>query len=246
MLQGAARVITIVMAYYENPFMLERQLKEWSRYPEGTAKVIIVDDCSPHSPAEMVVRHHWLEGGRCYPSLYRVSKDRPWGQDAARNIGMHAAVTPWCLMTDMDHMLTERCVLAADEFVKSVAQRGTYYMPSRVRMDGSKYHPHPNSFLFNRIDFWDMGGYDEDFVGYYGSDGNFRKCAKGNGLREVLIDEFALVMYGANDIADARTTAFTRKEGELWAAKHPVLNAKRMGPPYRAVNPFRVGYTRVL
>lgn len=91
-----------------------------------------------------------------------------------------------------------------------------------------------------------MGGYDEDFVGFYGSDGNFRKCAKGAGLSEVIIREFALVMYGSTDIDDARTTTLTRKEGEYWAARNPMLNAKRMGPAYKAVNPLRVAYRRVL
>lgn len=239
-------MITIVTAYYDNPRMLERQLQEWTRYPEGTARIIVVDDCSPNYPAEMVLRHHWLGGGKATPALYRVEKDRPWGQDAARNIGMHVAVTPWCLMTDMDHMLTERNVMAADEFSKSRARRGQYYMPRRFRTNGQEYHPHPNSFLFNRMDFWDMGGYDEDFVGFYGSDGNFRKCARGNGMQEVTIQDFALVMYGREDIADARTTTLTRKEGDLWAAKNPVLNAKRMGPPYRAINPLRASYRRIL
>jgi hypothetical protein len=204
----------------------------------------VVDDCSPQHPAELVIRAHWMAGGGAAPELYRVEVDRPWGQDAARNIGMNAARTPWCLMTDMDHMLTERGVLAAVEFAKR-AERGSYYMPQRTRTNGATYHAHPNSFLFHRTDFWDMGGYDEDFVGFYGSDGNFRKCAKGAGLQEVQIMDFALVMYGADDIPDCRTTAFTRKEGDLWAAKNPVLNAKRMGPAYRAVNPMRVGYRRI-
>lgn len=239
-------MITIVTAYYDNARMFDRQLREWERYPEGTARVIVVDDGSPNYPAELVLRNHWLGGGKATPALYRVEQDRPWGQDAARNIGMHVAVTPWCLMTDMDHMLTERNVMAADEFSKSKARSGQYYMPRRFRTNGVEYHPHPNSFLFSRQDFWEMGGYDEDFVGFYGSDGNFRKCAKGAGMQEVQIRDFALVMYGADDIPDARTTTLTRKEGDLWAAKNPVLNAKRVGPPYRAINPLRAPYRRVL
>lgn len=236
-------MITLVCAYYENPEMLTLQLEEWKNVPPGTLRVVLVDDCSQIYPAERFVRAF---GHGVDLELYRVSRDRPWGQDGARNIGMHVARTAWCLLTDMDHMLSASWAFRADTFAQFSAKRGTYYLPRRVRTSGAIYHPHPNSFLFNRTDFWDMGGYDEDFVGWYGSDGNFRKCAKGYGLHEVLTEEFSLVLYGSNDCPDARTTAFTRKEGPYWAAKNPELNRKRMGPPYIASNPLRTPYTRVL
>jgi hypothetical protein len=119
-------------------------------------------------------------------------------------------------------------------------------MPKRVRTDGNLYHPHPNSFLFRKDDFWLMGGYDEDFVGFYGSDGNFRKCSRGAGLSEQAVEDFGLILYGSDVIPDAHTRGLTRKDGPLWAAKNPVLNNKRRGPAYKAVNPLRVPYRRVL
>jgi hypothetical protein len=120
-------------------------------------------------------------------------------------------------------------------------------MPSRqLAANSEPYHPHPNSFVMHRDDFWAMGGYDEDFVGFYGSDGNFRKCAKGWGLLEKPTTDFKLTLFGSNIISDANTRGLTRKEGDLWAAKHPYLNSKRMGPPYRAINPFRSPFIRVL
>jgi hypothetical protein len=148
-------------------------------------------------------------------------------------------------MTDMDHMLTRHGAGKMLDFVSERARPGRYYMPRRVRPGGAPYHSHPNSFLFNRGDFWSMGGYDEDFVGYYGSDGNFRKCAKGAGLMETPCEEFALVLHGRNHCEDANTRSLTRKEGPLWAALHPFLNKKRMGPPYKASNPHRLPYSQV-
>ena len=240
------KTATLIYAYYENPLMLERQLEEWKHYdPLALEEIsfIIVDDGSPVAPALDVVRRCGVYGLDL--RVFRVGVDRPWGQDGARNIGMKHAETEWTLMTDMDHLLIRNDATNMLNFIEGKARRGRYYMPLRWRVGGIPYHPHPNSFLFHRVDFWDMGGYDEDFVGYYGSDGNFRKCAKGSGLIETPTQDFGLLLHGRKDVEDANTTRYTRKEGDLWAALHPVLNKKRMGPPYRAVNPIRQPYSQV-
>jgi hypothetical protein len=240
------RRITLIYAYYENPGMLMKQIQEWMQYEPAVLEemsFIVVDDASPRNPAEQVlaVRPHGLD-----IRLYRVGVNVPWGQDGARNIAMKECTTEWALMTDMDHMLTRLGSQRLVDFVRHRATRGRYYMPARVQTSGAHYHPHPNSFVFNRADFWKMGGYDEDFVGFYGSDGNFRKCAKGSGLLETPVNDFSLVLHGSNDVADANTRDFTRKEGTLWAATIPHLNVKRMGPAYRAVNPLRLPYNQVI
>lgn len=237
---------SLVYAYYDNPNMLQRHLDEWKAWePEvlELATFIVVDDCSP-TPAFDVI-HRDLDAERLPIKVFRVKVDQPWGQDAARNIGMRETLTEWNLMTDMDHMLTRTGATKLVVFLER-ARRGQYYMPSRVYAHGAAHHSHPNSFVMAKDDFWRMGGYDEDFVGFYGSDGNFRKCAKGAGLVELHIDDFALVLHGSQDCPDANTRAFTRKEGAFWAARNPVLNRKRMGPPYKAQNPLRQPYARVL
>jgi len=234
--------VTIVMAYYENPGMLRLHLDEWKKYDPiyGHVRFLIVDDGSTDSPALDVVRKH----GACRIDLmlFRVLEDRPWGQDAARNIGMHHAQTDWVLLTDMDHMVNTDQIATLMRFEPT---RKTYYMPNRV-CRGEPKHPHPNSFLFHRRDFWDMGGYDEDFVGFYGSDGNFRKCAKGAGLIEKQMADFYLYEFTTDEIPDANTRKYSRKEGEYYAASNPALEEKRRGTPYRASNPLRLPYERVL
>jgi hypothetical protein len=235
----------MVYAYYDNPDMLRRQLGEWMMYPPSCAEqieFIVVDDGSPHASAMSVVTSAPVPMNL---SVYRVQVDRPWGQDGARNIGMHECGTPWALMTDMDHLLACREVPSMLGAVDR-ALRGHYYMPMRVKTSGDLYHPHPNSFLFNVEDFWKMGGYDEDFVGFYGSDGNFRKCAQGAGLHEIRTEQFRLILFGSNDVHDANTRTLTRKEGDLWAAKNPFLDKKRRGPAYKATRPFRSPYVRQL
>ena len=242
----------MLYAYYNNPQMLRRQLHEWIKYDPALldrTDFIVVDDGSMEAPALDVLAAERHRIGALDLQVFRVMVDRPWGQDAARNVGMRNAATQWVLMSDMDHLLHFKQHPNMMEFVSRKAVRGNYYMPMRRKVVANRdvipYHPHPNTFLFHREDFWNMGGYDEDFVGYYGSDGNFRKCAKGDGLREVIIDAFSMTMFGIDSIPDANTRTLTRKEGDLWAAKHPALNRKRMGPAYRAIDPLRAPYSKV-
>jgi hypothetical protein len=233
--------------------MLRHQLGEWAAYDETLREnlnFIIVDDCSPDKPASHVVLEALKDTSdlmlRIDIEVYKVDIDRPWGQDAARNIAMHHCMTEWALMTDMDHVLPASQAQRMLTFVENKARAGTYYLPKRVKADGTQYHSHPNTFLFRKDDFWQMGGYDEDFVGYYGSDGNFRKCARGAGFSEQHVEDFGLILYGSDVIPDAHTRGLTRKDGPLWAAKNPFLNKKRTGPPYKASNPLRVPYRRVV
>jgi hypothetical protein len=242
------KVLTLIYAYYDNPGMLARQIVEWSNYSsqaKASLGFIVVDDGSPGTPAASVFAAAERTGLSF--AVYRVAIDKPWGQDAARNIGMNNVETEWALMTDMDHMVTRFQAEKLVWFASQTARRGHYYMPARSLVkNGEAYHPHPNSFVFHRRDFWDMGGYDEDFVGFYGSDGNFRKCAKGWGLKETPTTDFKLVLYGSNDQEDANTKRYSRKDGPLWAANNLALDKKRRGPAYTAVNPLRQSYVRVL
>lgn len=237
--------VTLVMAYYDNARMLQEHVLHWNRYSEDAqsrVRVIVVDDGSPEISASDLLRDEDILR-KMDIQVYRVKPDIPWNQDGARNLGMKQCSTDWALLTDMDHVLHEDQVEALLKFQPS---HGSYYLPRRLITDGTEIHPHPNTFLFNRCDFWDMGGYDEDFAGHYGSDGNFRKCAQGAGLREVETTAFALTVYRREEIADANTRRYGRKESEFYSAKNPVLNAKRRGPPYRAQRPIRFEWSREL
>jgi hypothetical protein len=101
--------ITLVMAYYENPTMLQVHLKNWKEtYPDDVKarmRVIIVDDGSPRNPAVNQVRSFALrEGdlGRFHAfEIYRIDTNIPWNQDGARNLGMMVAhASPCCVSSD--------------------------------------------------------------------------------------------------------------------------------------------------
>lgn len=239
--------VTIVMAYYENPNMLEQQLFEWSTYRkayQSALSAVIVDDGSPRSPAEEVIRRRGDIGFKI--RLFRIHENKPWNQDGARNLAM-AHATGWTLMTDMDHML-ERDQLAGLLRCVEHAKRGEYYMPAYrfiAGLAGVIEGAHANSYVMHSEDFWAQGGYDEDFAGAYGSDGNFRKCMMA-GLREMLTNDFKLTRYPREVIADASTVDWGRKDSEFHRSRFPKLEAKRKGPAYKAVDHLRFKWEQVL
>lgn len=239
-------MITLVYAYYDNADMLRRHLNEWKAYGRALQcqlPVIIVDDGSPTTPAADVV----LEAGDmgCMRvEVYRIETDIPWNQDGARNLGMFRCATAWALLMDMDHLLPRD---QADKMLRFKKRSGVYYMPNQHKVNGEDLQrPHPNGYLFSRSDFWTMGGYDEDFAGWYGSDGNFRKCAKGAGLIEQPTMDFHTIVFRREDINDANTHAYGRKDTKYWSEHNPDLAKKRRAPAYRASRPMRFVWHRVL
>lgn len=221
---GAA--LTLIMPYYDNPTMLGRHYEEWSKWPPeivSKLNVIIVDDGSPNEPAIGVpYRPNFVR-------IYRVLEDRPWHQHGARNLGAHVAPEGWLLLTDMDHML-ERAEFERLVGLLPVLAADSSYMFERIEADSRKPtitangfpKPHPNSFLMTRELYWQVGGYDEDFCGLYGTDSFFRSRLPN--LRTLSIP---LVRYWRALVADASTRTLPRKEGRDPDAKKKVMDKKR-------------------
>lgn len=238
----------IVMPYYENPKMLRLQMHEWRHYRESekaALSAVIVDDGSPRNPALDVAKEYASTVG--FPiRVFRIHENKPWNQDGARNLGMQAAVgmSGWVLLTDMDHMVARHEVGPMLNFVSHSAVKGEYYLPRRVDFDGKPNHPHANSYIFNVDDFWRMGGYDEDFAGCYGSDGNFRKCAR-SVLKEKITPAFELTRWTTVAMSDANTQDWGRKESPYHRSQFPHLEAKSRGPAYKAVAPIRFTWEQV-
>lgn len=200
------RPITLIMAYYDNPTMLGRHIDELEALPgelRERIRVIIVDDGSPHWPAVEA----FAGAAPVDLEIYRIDVDVRWNQDAARNIGVHHATTRWLLLTDIDHLVpigTWRHLVAGDFHVK------TTYRFSRLSLPALEpYKPHPNSWFLSRKQFERIGGYDERFAGYYGTDFDFRNRAVALGPIVTLPD--VLVRVPREVIADASTTTYERK-----------------------------------
>lgn len=224
------RSITLVLPYYDNPTILREHQRLWRSYSRKTAPrlhVIVVDDGSPRSPALPHVEAVPLLGSY---RLYRIGVDRRWNWLACRNLGMHQATTDWALLTDIDHLLPEATLRALlNEPLDDLA----VYRLSRVDAPHlTPYKPHPNTWFLTRFMFDQIGGYDERFSGYYGTDAEFRERVHKT-ARAVIMRPDVLIRYPREVIADASTTTYGRKEPQDGLNVRRIRNERDAVPDWR-------------
>lgn len=222
------RDLTLILPYYDNPGIFDEQQRLWASYPadvRARLHVIVVDDCSPRWPA----LPHVTETGVASFSLYRTAVDVRWNWIFCRNLGMSKATTEWRLMTDIDHLLpleTLRRILDGPLNPKVA------YRFSRVDAPNlTPYKPHPNTWLMTAALFDRVGGYDETFSGYYGTDGDFRRRVEPLATIELLPE--VMIRVPRDVIPDASTTTYTRKE------KRDKENVKRIVSERQGVPDWR-------
>lgn len=199
------RDITIVTAYYENPQMLRYQYRHLKRMPEEIRRhvsLIVVDDGSPEFPAVKAEEDPNVR-------LFRMMVDVRWNQDACRNLGVHQARTDWILLTDIDHVVPTGVL----ERILSTPLDPTavYRFRRRLAPDMQPFRPHPNSWLMTRQTYEAIGGYDERFAGFYGTDGDFSERVAAT-ASQVAWFPGALVFVTPRLISDACTRRYGRKE----------------------------------
>lgn len=203
------RDLTLILPYYRNPLILQEQLRAWAAYPDDLKAhlhVIVVDDGSPKFKA---LPEHLIETGLASLRLYRTKVDVRWNWLFCRNLGVSEATTDWVLLTDIDHVLPESTLRA---LLTETMNPDWVYRFSRVDApDMTPYKPHPNSWFLTRKMFDRIGGYDERFSGFYGTDADFRDRAHEK-ARFVELLSHPLIRYPREVIADASTTTYGRKE----------------------------------
>ncbi len=210
--------VTFVVPYYENSRFLAHQLGWWDTYPaflKAHIRAIVVDDGSPNDPASDVLGHVHLP----FPvRLFRIEQDVPWNWLAARNIGMHAA-EGWCVLTDIDHVIP---ATTATSLVYGKHDPAVMYGFSRIEHTGERITPHSASWFLTRELFWTIGGYDESFSGYYGSDGDWRRRGASVAPMHILSDRLIRHEYQE----DSSTTRYQRKKPEDTEAVKRIIAAR--------------------
>jgi glycosyltransferase involved in cell wall biosynthesis len=202
-------MLTLVYAYYRNPDMFRRQLMEWGSYPEAVraqTEFIVTDDCSPKGGIEFCIKD--IPKG-INLKLYRITEKVPWNWLACRNIGAHHARGKRLLLTDMDHLVSVGNAQKIMTALPTLDKRRVYLFTRVSAPKLDKYKPHDDSYLMRKDLFWQIGGYDEDLAGHYGTSGRYRRrVAKKHKLIRLNIP---LIRYGREVIYDASTTDFERK-----------------------------------
>ncbi|HEY6020124.1 MAG TPA: glycosyltransferase family A protein [Candidatus Paceibacterota bacterium] len=220
--------LSLVMAYYDNPTMLRKQyetIAEYSNATKDAMEYIVVDDGSPRWPARDVPRPEGLPKF----SLFRIKKDVPWNQDAARNIGVHHSLGKWLLLTDMDHLVPLETMqhIMLVKLNKKIA-----YTFQRMTLPGwTPYKDHPNSWLMRRSLYEEVGGYDESLAGYYGTDGEFRtRLMKRAPIASLLRP---IIRVPREVIPDASTTTYQRKNPADKVAIGAIIAQRAFNPKWR-------------
>jgi hypothetical protein len=141
-------------------------------------------------------------------------------------------------MTDMDHVMPRKTL---GFILGAKLDRAKAYRMSRVDApDLTAYKPHPNTWLMTRSLFDHIGGYDERFSGYYGTDGEFRRRVQDRSDEIVLLPQ-VMIRYPREVIPDASTTTYGRKEEQDKTnvrrlvnerAEEPDWTTKRLTFPY--------------
>lgn len=160
---------------------------------------------------------------------------------------MDAAPDGWCLLTDIDHLLKKEDAELLYHILGGIRRQKTmWYFPSRVWADGRPLNPHPNTYIIPRSLYWECGGTDEDFSGYWGAgEQSFRRILKATGEGSWPLNVY-LTHFGRDDIPDASTREWGRKGSPYDYNNNPELVKKARGPAYKPVNPLRFSWERVL
>lgn len=221
------RDITVCLAYYENPTMLQRQYTMFRTLPgklKTNVELIVVDDGSPKHPA-VVPNPSLSSDGFVFGGfrLFRMKEDIPWNQDACRNLAAHKANTSWLLLTDMDHLIPHKTLDLAinnSDLDPDIAYQ--FLRLSEPNLD--YYKPHPNSWLMSRDLYWRAGGYDERFArsfgktwGIYGTDGRFKKQIEE--IAKIKTFKCPLIRVPREVTPDASTTHYERRSEEMEAKR---------------------------
>lgn len=205
------RLLGFVYAYYDNQDMFKRHAYEWSLYPDWVKQdlsIFVTDDCSTKRPLQNALQFPGGIDGHAW----RITKKKPWNWLACRNLGAHKSNNKWILLTDMDHLVS---VGSAEKLMDVLrgANLDEAFVYLLTRIDApldTPYKPHNDSYLMTRKLFWQIGGYDEELSGHYGTSGRYRnrafEIAKGNKRLDI-----PLTRYPKEVIADANTNEFVRK-----------------------------------
>lgn len=224
------RDITLVLPYYRNPGMLLRQQELWRTYPDdlkARLHVIIVDDGSPKYRADKVFSP---VQGIASQRLYRIGVDVRWNWLACRNLGWSEATTEWVLFTDIDHLMP---VETLKRIVTGPLDDQQVYRFSRVDAPNlTPYKPHPNTWMMTRDMFDRIGGYDERFSGWYGTDGEFRDRVQATAKAVVMLPD-VMIRVPREVIPDASTTHYGRKEQRDRDNVSRIRNERMLIPNWR-------------
>jgi glycosyltransferase involved in cell wall biosynthesis len=199
--------ISLVYTYYENPEMLERLVGHLASFPKpirDRIELVVVDDGSPENPATVPGSELGFE---C--RVFRILYDQPWNQSGARNIGVREARHQWALMLDIDMEVPLQTISA---LLDLEADYRDWFLFSARRVTGGPmpFRRSHNAILMSKRFYWKVGGFDENFDGYYGT-AQFFGIAAGKLYSLTHLTELFIDFVESEEVPDANTRTLSRK-----------------------------------
>jgi predicted glycosyltransferase involved in capsule biosynthesis len=152
--------LAVIVPFYKS---IESSIEQWFINEFSTMcdlvlndiQLIFVDD---HSVVPLSFK---IENKKLNFSLYKIDTDIEWNVGGAKNLGAHVSDCEKLLFMDADHSISEEKIKFLVDY-KIKDNEHIIFMRGKV---GS-----PGIFCTSRKRFSDLGGFDEQFSGHYGSE----------------------------------------------------------------------------
>ena len=179
------KLITVNLSYYNQPKdVIMKHLEYWHSYPEEIKDKItffIIDDCSKIHISDLITNDD-IKGLDVV--VYRVCEDLKCNISGIRNLGAKECKTPWYMMIDMDTLITTSLADSLIKLAENNMEQNNVFKFNRKVINNPNHKKnnkiHPGVCFIRLVDYWNVGGNEEDLVGSYGcTDVSFYMKAKG-------------------------------------------------------------------
>lgn len=240
------KLLTMIIPFYNQPRMLEKQLDTWADYSDevrDAIRFVVVDDCTPEPwTAKYTI------AGRMIPDfpvaidlqLYRIDEDVEWNRGMARNLGTKMAATPWVLHVDTDHVLPAESAKGLVTTVRRMkGELPKWFRFTRRRIGAAdetrkkdavamsatniRIHPHIDSYLTTPAAYWKAGGYNTRFSGVLGGGTPFLKeMERVNGPPGIINEE--LHVHTRHSVPDSSEHTLSRDPEAFKRRKREIMS----------------------
>lgn len=195
-METSIKTVACIMPCFNYGHYLEEAIQSIYKQSRLPDEIIIVDDCSTDSTAEIASKH---------PLIKYIKHDKNKGLAAARNTGIKASTSEYCFSFDADDILRPKAV---EEHLK-LAREDTIVTCGLMAFGSESYTARPrvatkeillktnciySNSLFSKKMWVDVGGFDESDVMRHGwEDRLFWLEALNKGYKSVVSDYIALL-----------------------------------------------------
>lgn len=190
-------MISINITYYNEPHFLKWWYNTHLRLLDMGCDVMlnIGDDGSQKTPATNFFEKH---KPNVNTRLFRVKEDIGFNSHGTRNLLMQQTTTEWNLMSDIDRRYSDQTLLSILDN-KEKLRKGLYYSFWEV-IQSSQDRFSVNDYLVHRDNFWETGGYDEEFTNIHFGDRYFLDTLRLIARRKKVREWHVKYVRGARDV----------------------------------------------